>query len=504
MKRRILPLLLTSTFLITGCAIKPVPFTDAENAARAQTDLQALFKDQEPISAPLTLDDAIARALKYNLDQRLKLMEEAVAMGQLDVARMDLLPDLVARAGISSRSNKDSTYNTAKTATSTSSDRTRKTADLSVSWNVLDFAIGYMRARQQADTALIVQERRRNVIHNVVNDVRRAYWRAAAAERALKQFAPVIKRVRGALDEAQKRVSENVGNSLDALKYQQDLLLTLRELETRHRQLLEAKTELATLINVRPGTDFHLAAADGPIPTAEPDMPMTVDKMETEALKNRSELREEAYQLRVYRRDAKIAVMDMLPGLNFTTGINYTSDSYKLNQDWYDGAMNLSWNLMKIVQAPANLHLANSNIDLSKVRRLALSMAVLSQVHIAELRFNHAKSDFDLANKIANVQDQIFDRLSAGRKANTISEAQEIRGEVRALLSGLQRDMAYADMQAAYGRIFATVGANPLPASVPDNSVASLSKAVGTVLAKWDKGQYDEPERLPEGTAVSR
>ncbi|TNE62711.1 MAG: transporter [Alphaproteobacteria bacterium] len=504
MKHRILPILLMSTFLVTGCAVKPKPLTDADNRTRVEADLDALFQDQEKISGPLSLEDAIARALKYNLDQRLKLMETAVAMGQLDVASMSLLPDVVARAGISSRSNPDSTFNEAKTSTSTSSDQTVKTGDLSVSWNILDFAIGYVRAHQQADMALITQERRRGVIHNVVNDTRRAYWRAAAAERSLVRIDPVLKRVKAALEQSQKQVEENVGAPLDALTYQQDLLLTLRELETRRRQLQEARTELAALINVHPGSDFSLAASTRPIPSKELALPYDLDKLEVEALKNRSELREEAYQLRVYQRDAKIAIMRMLPGINLSAGINYTSDSYKLNDNWYDGAARLSWNLMQVVRAPADKRLANAQIDLSEVRRLALSMAVISQVNIAKLRFEHAKVDYQLADRIATVQGKILERLSAGRQANTVGEGQEIRGEVRSLLSDLQRDMAYADLQAAYGRIFASIGADPLPESVPDTSLGSLSDAVGSVLAKWDGGQYDSPKRVPEEVAVSR
>ena len=41
----------------------------------------------EPITAPLSMEAALARALKYNLERRSRLMEEALAMGQLSVTK---------------------------------------------------------------------------------------------------------------------------------------------------------------------------------------------------------------------------------------------------------------------------------------------------------------------------------------------------------------------------------------------------------------------------------
>ena len=47
----------------------------------------------------------LLRAFIYNLDYRLTLMEEALANRQLDVSRYDLLPEVTANAGYTSRNN---------------------------------------------------------------------------------------------------------------------------------------------------------------------------------------------------------------------------------------------------------------------------------------------------------------------------------------------------------------------------------------------------------------
>lgn len=56
-----------------------IPLTDAARLAEADGDRAEMFGDQEPLLHPLTLHEALARALRYNLDGRVKLIEEALS-----------------------------------------------------------------------------------------------------------------------------------------------------------------------------------------------------------------------------------------------------------------------------------------------------------------------------------------------------------------------------------------------------------------------------------------
>ena len=75
-----------------GCTLVPHPLTDADRLAEADGDRAEMFGNQEPLTHPLTLHEAFARALRYNLDGRVKLIEEALAQDDLDLSRYDLLP----------------------------------------------------------------------------------------------------------------------------------------------------------------------------------------------------------------------------------------------------------------------------------------------------------------------------------------------------------------------------------------------------------------------------
>ena len=90
---------------LTSCAIKPIPLTTDEVQSRVKEDRAVLTKDQEPISGPIDLYEAMARALKYNLDARVELMHKMLAQTQLDLSHYAMLPRLAANAGFDGRNN---------------------------------------------------------------------------------------------------------------------------------------------------------------------------------------------------------------------------------------------------------------------------------------------------------------------------------------------------------------------------------------------------------------
>jgi outer membrane protein TolC len=102
----LLAVLMTAAVIgLSSCAIKPIPLTTDEVQSRVKEDRAVLTKDQEPISGPIDLYEAMARALKYNLDARVELMHKMLAQTQLDLAHYAMLPRLAANAGFDGRDN---------------------------------------------------------------------------------------------------------------------------------------------------------------------------------------------------------------------------------------------------------------------------------------------------------------------------------------------------------------------------------------------------------------
>src|SRR6266566_5304399 len=130
--------------LVSGCASMHLsPLARDEITAINRQDRQAARAAVEPIAGPLTLEESIARALKYNLERRTRMMEEAIAIGQFDVSHYDMLPKLLASAGYSNR-NEDLTTRSKDSVTgapslanpSISSDRDHTVTDLGLTWNL--------------------------------------------------------------------------------------------------------------------------------------------------------------------------------------------------------------------------------------------------------------------------------------------------------------------------------------------------------------------------------
>ncbi|MFT0622566.1 TolC family protein [Ectopseudomonas guguanensis] len=477
---------------VSGCAVTSQPIDRSVSEQRAQQDLAIMFRDQEPLSGPLTLHEAMARAVKYNLEARLKVMEEAMAQRQVDLATFDMLPRMALSAGYAGRSNiSASSSESIRTGTqslepSTSQDRDRGVADLTMVWNVLDFGVSYVSAKQQGDQRLIVQERRRKVLHTIIQDVRSAYWRAVAADRLLTQIDSLMARVAQARDNSQRLSEQRIGDPIQALGYQRALIEATRQLEEQRRALSLAKTELATLINLPLGTQVELAPEAG---YQVPELKVELGTLEQEALASRPELREQDYQARISAAETRKAMLRLLPGLEFSAGGHYDSNSFLVNQSWADYGVKVTWNLFNVLSAPAAIDVAKAGQEVADARRQAMSMAILAQLHVANANFREAQRQFQTSQQLAGLDGQIVEQLRNRYQAQGIGELELIQGELNTLQADLRRDLAYAELRNSYGQLFASVGLDPLPESIASDSVADIATALATREAQWQAGQ---------------
>jgi multidrug efflux system outer membrane protein len=161
------------------CGIKPIPLTEEELQSRARADRAVLTNEQEPLAGPVDLYEAMVRALKYNLDARVELMYKMLAQTQLDLSHCAMLPRLAANTGFDGRNNfPGGVVQSLLTGRQvlepfTSDERNCVSADLSLSWNVLDFRLSHIRAKQAAHDVLIADEERRRVADRIMQNVRK-------------------------------------------------------------------------------------------------------------------------------------------------------------------------------------------------------------------------------------------------------------------------------------------------------------------------------------------
>ena len=493
-------MLAVATFVVAGCSsLSPSPLEDQAIRDRAAADRVKMFDQQEPITAAISMDEAIARALKYNLDLRLKKMEVAIN-GQLhEVSKYDMLPNLVLGAGYMDRNNysggtswqfADQTQGAAPSSVtqtpgsySTSAEMNHKLRSVEFSWNVLDFGVSYYRAKQRADEFLMAQERKRRVIQTMVHDVRFAFLRALAAQNLSVEAENVMKQAEVAIEMSRAAESRGAMPVQTALAYQRALVDAVALLNTRRQELDFAKAELAALMSA-PTSQFTLVGT--PEQVLNP-LPTNLAVLEDTALLNRPELREEDLKKRISADETRRQLMQAFPNLTLGIGQQYDSNRLLYNNDWVESSARVSWNLLRVFSAPAVKKAGERQIETDDARRQALSMAIMTQTRIAALRYGLAKSDLELAQKSMEVDARVAMVAKAGVSNKVESELELVRAIARSAVSKYQRAIAYANAQAAYARIQHSLGQDFEFGDFDKLSVAEVAKNVGETLAKTEK-----------------
>lgn len=469
MRTRTIAYSLVMTSLLGGCALTPVPLAVEEIDALGASVAERVVGDQEPLSGPIDVHEAVARALKYNLDDRVEQMNAALKLREFELTSYSMLPGLVASSGYTGRNN-DNASNSVNIltgaeslATSTSQERRISTRDVQFSWNILDFGLSYVRARQSADKYLIQEELRRKVIARIVEEVRTAYWRAVSADRLIGRLARLEARAQRAQRNARIAGGERQTSPMTAAVYERDLIEIKRVIGELQRDLSVARTQLAALMNVTPGTRFRLAGGGK---GEQLRLPMGVNEMVSTALTNRPELREVWYQRRINEQELHAALLELLPGLTPFASTNYDSNDFLYNNNWLNWGAKVSWNLMKVVQYPVRRSFIEAQGEQLDVRSLAVAMAVMTQVHVSRIRFLHQSKEYAVAREYVRAQRRVLNLMRDEEAAQRVSEQSMIREELNTLIAEARRDIAYAALQNAHANVFTSMGVDLLPAGV--------------------------------------
>lgn len=488
--RRRAPIIALATVALAGCSVSPQPLQIDDLRTVTQADWQKAQADVPPLTAPLSLSDAIARALKFNLEHRAHMLEQAHAAGVLEAGRFDMLPELVVGAGYTDRDEDlvrdsiDATTGEPNLSNSISSERSHATADLGLTWNLLDFGASYYTAQQNADRLLVANERRRRSMHNLIQNVRAAFWRAASAQKLEASVRENIELAESALADARKITNERIKAPGEMLRYRRALIENLRTLEAVQQELGLARIELAALINLPPGTRFQLAepAADELVP-----QPLTLDvkTMEEIAITHNADLRESAYNARIAATDTRKALLKLFPGISFDYGVNYDDDSYLVNHSWNQAGLRVNFNLFNLLSAPSRIDAAESNEKVYEARRMALQMVVVSLVHLSAQQYNNALHQYERSEELASVDKDLSELSKRSAEAEKGSQLSRVAARTTALLSELRRYQSLAAVHAAASRMQAALGLEPEIASVDDMSLPDLSKAIEAALRSW-------------------
>jgi outer membrane protein TolC len=463
-----------------GCAVTPVAFSDAENMARVELDSQQIYASQEAVTGPIDVYDAMARALRYNLDKRVRLAELAVANYQVNVDLWDLVPPLDSRTGIQSRNKVNASSSRSiesgleSLEPSTSTENTVRAFDLRMAFNVLDFGVSYLRARQSGNQTLIAKERQRSTAQSIIRDVRSVYWNAVAAERVQDKIEPMVQGVQKALEAARQTVSQGLRTPLEALRYQLALVDAMEKLQRLRIQITAPRMELARIMNLRPDQDFTLLVPDRNRLTV-PSLDTSVSTLETQALQSRPELRESAYLHRISADETRKTFVRLLPGIEIGGGYNLNSNDFLTNKNWSTYSASVTWNLVNLFSGKSQISLSKANEDVVELQRLALTAAIITQVHVATAAYKEAMSGYKLAQERNKIESEILRQVEATGPSQEGGKLEVIQAKLNAGVASLRNDLSYAELQTAFATVQQAIAVDQLPEKVATADIQSLA-----------------------------
>ncbi|MFT5486219.1 MAG: multidrug efflux system outer membrane protein [Alphaproteobacteria bacterium] len=446
----------------------------ADRSARSAADLQRINQMEYVPVQPITLNQAIARAVAFNLQRRVKEIEREIEDAELQTKSFEMLPSF----------DIDAARNKTSKQLSASDDVITRTASAGITWNILDLGVSYARAQQQADEVLIAREKERKALQDIIREVRTAYWRAAGAQRLMGKVQGIARNIKVAMRESRAMERSGANDVVKSVAYRREIVESVRQALTIQRELREARGELAEHLNIRPGTPFKIATAT--LASAMPVLPMSLPEMEKHALENRPELRVEDYNERMSDWQAREALFDMLPGAKLTAGQNYTSDSFSLTPNWLSTGFQLGMNLFDLFSGTSKMDEAEKRGELARQQRLAMTLAVMTQTHMAYIQFRNASQQMRLAREVARADRRLAQLVASDTDFVNTDYFEAVRLATRQLQSEADEHQTQVDLITAHSDVMHAIGLNVLPENLRTDNVAELTAEISKVTARWE------------------
>jgi multidrug efflux system outer membrane protein len=490
-------LILCLLYFLTACAVTPQPISVNERYEEAKTDIKQLFAQQQPFAGKLDFYEALARGLKYNLDYRIKLVNNALQAGQLKVAMFTMFPSVNASGSVYARNNQYASSGITSAGSPTdvlnSTPNTVRSARMGLSWNILDFGLGYVRAKQQGERIFIAEEESRKQLQHLSQDVLVAYWSAYSAQelmRDAKEFQVLLTQAKNKLSAAMMDKSipkENI------LNYQSALLDGSRKIIQLQYKHDKAMIDLKHLLNLPPNAEFILQPPPLALRTAHDLRHLDFSKLDALTLVNRPELRGQDYQTRIAKLGIKTAILQALPGITLNEGWNYNSNKFLVNNVWVDRSMDVAWNLLNLASLPTTLETANTQVEYEKLKLMALTLTVLTETRYAYSHYESLRSEYDVAHKQTENANAIFTLNKNRRLASMASDQQVITAKLRTLTSKMDENLLLADLSTALGELYLSAGSDILPLDIGNKPLKEVVEIINRnfiLQNTWDFTSY--------------
>lgn len=461
-------LLLLLLFGIVGC----IPKTNVvklrfDNALQDLTDL-SYWDTPEFLTDPLDYNDVVEIALTNNLDVYAQEYERESQARISNSEHLKMLPPLTIEGfwGFRNRSTaafQDSVIPkelepptpTGPQFPVVSSLKTTVQANARLTIKNLDMALAYFRAKQEKKKTLILQQQHIRARQKLIMDIAEAYWQAVSAKASLEE----VEQLSGKAEEFQTRLKQNVArrtlSALEGLDLESRIVDNQIQIEAIRYQYESSKAKLAGLMGLIPGTEFELKDID------LIDTEIVIEDLrcvEKKALFMRPELAVKDLEEKIAMDKIREAVVPMFPDASAYGDTDYDGNPFLVFNYWNSVGSRAIWNLFLLAQQWQLKRSGEQQVELAHVSRLALTVAVMTQVHVAYLNYRDAVHQYKLALRSYEVRSQLADVAERVRLAGQFKGIDVVTFTTNALIAKINAWKAYSGVQIAKEQLNFAIG----------------------------------------------
>lgn len=438
-------------FLLGGCShLYEIDFA-AQRQTHLSEDLASLqFEKHQTLPDPMTLDDAVAIGLQNNLDMRVSEMMAAIENDNALSEKLKMLPTLEA----------DGTYSKSNVYNAPDEDLSNKRATLSFAWNLLDFGLSYIRARQAALRTEVRKIERMRQAQNLALDIVVAYWKAVLAEQSLEKIRKIEAEVNDYRIKAEELVKQKRLDPIASKAIEKKIVELAITASNLQADISGAKIELSKLMGLGPATSFNLMRASFKAYVEKLPSPLSLDslKLEKIALRGRPEFFSADIDMNIQQDEAKAALISMFPGIEFDFALYYNTNSYNVNNFWSTWGGSITSSLLSLPFQYVNWKKQKKTLEMMRLQRLILTAGVIVQTHIAVHDYVVKERQFRLYDDAFVIAEDLLKMSRERHQLGLLSDWAMTQRMLEDVVAMLERDRRIIDVINAYNILLVTLG----------------------------------------------
>jgi len=418
---------------------------------------------------PLTLDDVIKIGTQNNLEMRISRIMADIEKDNALAEKLNMLPQLSLSGNLGYRNS----YNISKyqdiytgqevLGTSTNQEKATKLMNIDLSWNILDFGLSYLRARQAVMGTEIKRMERIRQSQKLAVELSAAYWRAVLTVKDLERVKAIEAeateyKTRAEALVAQKRLDPFIAKGIE--KQVSDLSITSNNLQA---EITAVKIELAKLMGLSPVTRFELSgesSAEAYLENMPDSSKVDPRKLEIVSLNHRPELFSADLEEKVRQDEARSVLVSMFPGIRLSASQNFDYNSFLLNTTWSSVGVSVAENILALPSKYMSWKAKDKTVSMVKAQRLMLTAGIIAQVHMAFHDYRTKEKQFRLYHNAWLISEDLLNMSRERNKLGTVTDVQITQRMMETVVSKLQRDRSLTDVMNAYNMLLVTLGLN--------------------------------------------